>query len=256
MSDRALNNFYECYELLSNVYEQVDGEDFYRYIFPNNENAGELHTDFSRPNAIYLYQDEQDDGAKRRLRRRIMLNDTWADDYRNYVEGNEMTLCSGLTYHSRSNKLQYAQTMNALIFDLDGVGRKELESVLERTTGTGDVGKRVFPVTEGQADSPAKDQTGGQGSSTDKVQRMEIVEPAHGDGNGREEIGQRKDGRLEAENNRDNDGADGVENGSKRIQREISGKERANAALKVREERGEEIQESSPGICAKTAGVL
>ena len=143
MSDRALNNFYECYELLSNVYEQVDGEDFYRYIFPNNENAGELHTDFSRPNAIYLYQDEQDDGAKRRLRRRIMLNDTWADDYRNYVEGNEMTLCSGLTYHSRSNKLQYAQTMNALIFDLDGVGRKELESVLERTTGTGDVYRSI-----------------------------------------------------------------------------------------------------------------
>ena len=143
MSAGALTSFYDCYELLSNVYDQVDGEDFYRYIFPNNENSGEMHTDFSHPNAIYLYQDEQDDGTKRRLRRRIMLKDTWADDYRNYVEGNEMTLCSGLTYHSRSNKLQYAQTMNALIFDLDGVGRMELEHALERIMGAGDVYRSI-----------------------------------------------------------------------------------------------------------------
>ena len=143
MSDNVLNNFRECYELLSNVYDQVNGEDFYRYIFPDNENSGELYSDFSHPNAIYLYHDEQADGAKRRLRRRIMLNDTWASDYMDYVEGNGMTLCSGLTYHSRSNKLQYAQTMNALIFDLDGVGRSELEHVLERTTGSGDVYRSI-----------------------------------------------------------------------------------------------------------------
>lgn len=143
MSVSALNNFYECYELLSNVYDQIDGESFYRYIFPDNENAGEFHTDFSRPNAIYLYQDELDEGSQRRLRRRIMLNDTWSDDYRDYVEQNGMTLCSGLTYHSRSNKLQYAQTMNALIFDLDGVGRKELDRVLERTKGSGDVYRSI-----------------------------------------------------------------------------------------------------------------
>ncbi|WP_419247563.1 hypothetical protein [Ruminococcus albus] len=143
LSDNVLNNFRECYELLSNVYDQVNGEDFYRYIFPDNENSGELSSDFSHPNAIYLYHDEQDEGAKRRLRRRIMLNDTWASDYMDYVEGNGMTLCSGLTYHSRSNKLQYAQTMNALIFDLDGVGRSELEHVLERTTGSGDVYRSI-----------------------------------------------------------------------------------------------------------------
>jgi len=143
MSDSVLNNFRDCYDLLSNVYDQVNGEDFYRYIFPDNENSGELYSDFSHPNAIYLYQDEQDEGSQRRLRRRIMLNDTWADDYRDYVECNGMTLCSGLTYHSRSNKLQYAQTMNALIFDLDGVGRKELERVLERTTGAGEVYRSI-----------------------------------------------------------------------------------------------------------------
>ena len=91
MSDDALSNFNECFDLLSNVYDQVNGEDFYRYIFPNNENAGEMYTDFSHPNAIYLYHDFQDDGSNRHLRRRIMLNDTWADDYRDYVEGNGMT---------------------------------------------------------------------------------------------------------------------------------------------------------------------
>ena len=143
MSNDVIMDFNECYDMMSCVYEQVNGEAFYRYIFPNNENSGEMYSDFSHPNAVYLYHDEQDEGSQRRLRRRIMLNDTWSDDYRDYVERNEMTLCSGLTYHSRSNKLQYAQTMNALIFDLDGVGLKELGRVLERTTGTGDMYRSI-----------------------------------------------------------------------------------------------------------------
>ena len=143
MSNDVVMDFNECYDMMSCVYEQVNGEAFYRYIFPNNENSGEMYSDFSHPNAVYLYHDEQDEGSQRRLRRRIMLNDTWSDDYRDYVERNGMTLCSGLTYHSRSNKLQYAQTMNALIFDLDGVGLKELGRVLERTTGTGDMYRSI-----------------------------------------------------------------------------------------------------------------
>ena len=143
MSDSSLWDFFDCYDTLSCRYDEIDGESFYRYIFPNNENAGEMYTDFSHPNAIYLYQDDLDSGAKRRLRRRIMLNDTWTDDFREYIECNEMTLCSGLTYHSRSNKLRYAQTMNALIFDLDGVGRSELEHVLERINGSGDVYRSI-----------------------------------------------------------------------------------------------------------------
>ena len=143
MCDGVLSDFNDCFTLLSNVYDQVNGEDFYRYIFPNNENSGELYTDFSHPSAIYLYRDERDEGTERRLRRRIMLKDTWSDDYMNYVECNGMTLCSGLTYHSRCNKLQYAQTVNALIFDLDGVGLHELERVLERTRGAGDVYRSI-----------------------------------------------------------------------------------------------------------------
>ena len=109
----ALRNFNACYELLSCLYDEVNGEDFYRYVFPCNENSGELYTDFSHPNAIYLYQDEQDKGTERRLRRRIMLDDAWSDDYRNNVECNEMALCSGLSYLGRANKLQKAVCMNA-----------------------------------------------------------------------------------------------------------------------------------------------
>ena len=71
MCDGVLSDFNDCFTLLSNVYDQVNGEDFYRYIFPNNENSGELYTDFSHPNAIYLYRDERDEGTERRLRRRI-----------------------------------------------------------------------------------------------------------------------------------------------------------------------------------------
>ncbi len=142
LSAGALSNFRECYELLSDVYKQVNGEDFYRYIFPDNQNNGE-QSDTLRPNAIYLYQDSRDDGSKRRLCRRIMFDDTWSDDYRDYVACNGMTLCSGLTYFGRANKLKRAVTMNALIFDLDGVGRSELEHVLERITGSGDVYRSI-----------------------------------------------------------------------------------------------------------------
>lgn len=125
-------SYTELESILCNQYDEVDGCAFYQYIFPDNEKQGEKHTDFSRPNAIYLYQDEQDEGTERRLRRRVMLSDTWESDYMNYVECNPMTLCSGLTYRSRTNRLQNAQRMNALIFDLDGVGAYELKNLLLR----------------------------------------------------------------------------------------------------------------------------
>lgn len=122
----------ELESILCNQYDEVDGCAFYQYIFPDNEKQGEKHTDFSKPNAIYLYRDEQDEGTERRLRRRVMLSDTWESDYMDYVECNPMTLCSGLTYRSRTNRLQNAQRMNVLIFDLDGVGAYELKNLLLR----------------------------------------------------------------------------------------------------------------------------
>ena len=72
---------------LSSQYEQVNGYDFYRDIFPENENEGELNEDFSKPNAVYLYENEN-----KKMKRRIMLNDTWERDYIDYVECNPMTL--------------------------------------------------------------------------------------------------------------------------------------------------------------------
>lgn len=125
-------NYNELFNWLSNNYEEVNGYDFYNDLFPNNENKGELNADFSKPNAIYLYEDERDKGTERRLRRRIMLKDTWEEDYMNYVEENPMTLCSGLTYRGRTNKLVHAQQMNALIFDLDSVTLKQLNVLFNR----------------------------------------------------------------------------------------------------------------------------
>ena len=106
---------------------EVDGIDFYRDIFPNNENKGEYVTDFSRPNAIFLYQDEADKGTDRRLRQRIILNDTWEDDFDTYVKGNPMTLCSGVAFRGRRNTVANARQMNALAIDLDGVGGVQLD---------------------------------------------------------------------------------------------------------------------------------
>ena len=125
-------NYLEVTAYLESQYEEVDGYRFYRELFPDNENAGELNEDYSRPNAIYLYTDERDKDSKRRMRRRIMLNDTWEDDYMDYVEQNENTLCSGLTYRARSNKLEHAHKCNAVIIDLDGVGLKEIRNLFLR----------------------------------------------------------------------------------------------------------------------------
>lgn len=125
-------NYNEQIEYLSSQYDEINGYDFYKYIFPNNENKGEFNTNFSKPNAIYLYQDEKDQGTKRRLRRRIMLNDVWEEDYMTYIEGNFSTLCSGLAYRNRANKIMNAQSMNALVFDLDGVGLYELRNLFLR----------------------------------------------------------------------------------------------------------------------------
>jgi hypothetical protein len=122
-------------EFLSAQFPEVNGYEFYRDVFPDNENSGELYTDFSHPNAIYLYRDEADAGTPRSLRRRIMLKDAWEQDYVDHVERNPMTLCSGLAYRHRANKLDNAQRMNTLVFDLDGVGGYELEVLFYRFDG-------------------------------------------------------------------------------------------------------------------------
>lgn len=124
-----MTDYIDVCEYLSSKFDRVNGYNFYRDIFPNNEITGELNTNYSKPNAIYLYQDEN-----KKMKRRIMLNDTWEEDYMSYVECNPMTLCSGLTYRGRTNKLEHAQQMNALIFDIDDVGLNELENILHLTT--------------------------------------------------------------------------------------------------------------------------
>ncbi|SEJ07093.1 hypothetical protein SAMN04488113_1681 [Alkalibacterium gilvum] len=125
-------NYVKIKEILSNRYEEVGGYDFYRYLFPNNQNEGEYSDRYEKPNAIYLYKDDKDEGTERTLRRRIMLNDTWEEDYMEYVECNCSTLCSGLTYRHRRNRLENAQKMNAMVFDLDAVGEDELFNLSAR----------------------------------------------------------------------------------------------------------------------------
>ena len=119
-------------EMIQAMYPEVSGYDFYRDIFPDNEKSGEIGSKYLKPNAVYLYQDEADFGSKRRLRRRIMLHDTWEQDYMDFVERNPMTLCSGLSYRGRTNKLEAAQRIHALVFDLDAVGVSQFKNLLLR----------------------------------------------------------------------------------------------------------------------------
>lgn len=125
--------YYELTAMLEALYDEKDGCAFYEYLFPDNETqADRYRADFSRPNAIFLYQDKRDRGTERRLRRHIMLSDMWDDDYYEYIENNPLTLCSGLSYRGDHNRLENAQRMNALIFDLDGVGEHEARNLFLR----------------------------------------------------------------------------------------------------------------------------
>lgn len=129
-----VTDYEDVYEYLSAQFPEVGGYEFYKELFPDNECSGEQHTDYSHPNAIYLYKDVQMDGSYK-MRRRVMLNDTWEQDYMDFVEENPLTLCSGLVYRRRANKLENAQRMNALIFDLDGVGLSEIRNLFLRFGG-------------------------------------------------------------------------------------------------------------------------
>lgn len=147
------NNYTRCRDFMAANYEQISGEEFYRELFPNNETSMDCikmtkspnhyeNDHFQKPNAIYLYRDP----VKGRLRRRIMLADTWEDDYREYIEANNLTLCSGLAYRGKANKLQQAQLMNAMIIDLDGVGIEELTNFLAQTAVTEDPSKKAYAI--------------------------------------------------------------------------------------------------------------
>lgn len=123
-----LQSYREVVDILGDAFEEINGYDFYREIFPDNECSGDDYRDYSHPNAIFLYWDEQE---QRRMRR-VMLNDLWEKDYVDLIEGNTHTLCGGLSYRKTSNRLMNAQKMHALIFDLDGVGEHELRNLLHR----------------------------------------------------------------------------------------------------------------------------
>lgn len=129
-----LDSYNELTQVFGDLYEEVDGCSFYEYLFPDNECQGETRNDYACPNAIYLYQINSWEKSykNREMGRRIMLADTWLDDYYEYVDGNQLALCSGLAYRSRYNRLQNAQRMYALIFDLDGVGVKEFRNLYLR----------------------------------------------------------------------------------------------------------------------------
>ena len=128
MSHSKVMDYNRVVDWLAAGYEEVGGVDFYQDIFPNNENAGEYATNYQKPNAIYLYRDSK----KNRMRRRIMLNDTFEEDFFEFVENNPMTLCSGLSYRGRRNTLEAAQRLHALVFDLDSVGYQQVRNLFLR----------------------------------------------------------------------------------------------------------------------------
>ena len=142
----VLEQFEEKKYLMSSRYgADIDGYEFYKFIFPNNERSGEMNTDFSKPNAIYLYKND-DETSERKMIRRIMLSDTWEDDYMNNVEMNEKALCSGLAYVGRANRIQNATKMNAMIFDIDGVDLSLLDVLTQRFTDKVQIRSIPYPT--------------------------------------------------------------------------------------------------------------
>ncbi len=126
MEDLTL--YWEVMAVLQAQFEEVSGYDFYREIFPACARSDEQHEDFSHPHPIFLCFDE-----KKGYRVRYpMYRDTWETDYMERVEQQENCLCGGVSYRKRKNILANAQRMNALIFDLDGVGEHEIRNLLHR----------------------------------------------------------------------------------------------------------------------------
>ena len=133
-------NYRGCYEYLSAQYPEVGGYEFYKELFPDNENSGERHTDFSHPNAVYLYRDEQSEDKK--LRRRKMYNDTWEQDYMEFVEGNSLTLCSGLAYRRKENRMERKsrqQEINEALMaaDMASMSLQKAEEQLQKASSWG-----------------------------------------------------------------------------------------------------------------------
>ncbi len=134
MSDSiAMQNYLESVAVMDSYTDRIDGYNFYRFIFPNNEMSGVKEQDFSKPNAIFLYENDIP-GAKKEYSKRIMLNDTWEDDYMSLVEQKEHTLCSGMAFRGNRTLQANEQNINALIFDLDGVGIHQIKNLLHRFT--------------------------------------------------------------------------------------------------------------------------
>ena len=52
----VLDAYDEIITMLGSQYAEINGCDFYQYIFPDNEESGKMYMDFSHPNAVYLYQ--------------------------------------------------------------------------------------------------------------------------------------------------------------------------------------------------------
>lgn len=147
------SNYDELIWYLTTNYDEVEGEDFYRYIFPNNQKTGEYNTDKNhwKANAVYLYHDE--DNSEKTYRRRIMLDDTWEEDFENYIYDNHHTLCSGLSYRGKANTLLNARELNAIIIDLDSVSLNELKNLIDSFDNIsgyfGAIPRPTFLVTSG-----------------------------------------------------------------------------------------------------------
>lgn len=127
----VIDNYNDLINYMSENYDEVDGVDFYNEIFPNNQTSGVYDDNDYVPNGIYMYS-INDVEKKRKMSRRIMLNDTWSHDYNEYVYDNEFALCSGLSFRGRANRLENAQRLHALIFDLDKVTINELLNLIKR----------------------------------------------------------------------------------------------------------------------------
>lgn len=130
----VIQDYNDCLKFLASEpgVKRVHGMEFYQRIFPANQMSGNYATgDTIEPNAIYQYtmRKRTDENL---LATRIMLNDTWPNDYKVFVDRNPGTLCSGLTYMGQRNTLRNARRMHAMIFDLDSVGKKEIRIMFAR----------------------------------------------------------------------------------------------------------------------------
>lgn len=141
----AKHEFLEKCDVLSQYYEEYSPTDFYRFIFPADDIESPSKVE-GRPNPIYAYEvlkkDDQGnqlyktvkgrDGLSFQVKQSYMVNKIMTNkyDFDNDFKRSDFAICGLYTSWGKKRGSTSAFTLYGFAFDIDGVGTKQLNTLL------------------------------------------------------------------------------------------------------------------------------